>query len=84
MSETKVEYIKKMEVLEITAETGALETQGRVMRLPTADVRPVVRGHWVRAETPGLMKCSECGRYATHSEILEWDYCNCGADMREA
>lgn len=36
------DFIRRGDVLEITAETGALETQGRVMRLPAADVRPVV------------------------------------------
>ena len=59
---------------------------------PAADVRPVVRGHWIgtkEAEDMGdIMKeftCSVCG-------CCEWDctesesfnFCpNCGADMRE-
>jgi hypothetical protein len=33
------EYIKREDVIWITAETGALETQGRVIDLPAADVR---------------------------------------------
>lgn len=60
--------------------------------IPAADVRPVVRGHWIgtkEAEEMGdIMKeftCSVCG-------CCEWDctesesfnFCpNCGADMRE-
>ena len=61
--------------------------------IPAADVRPVVRGHWIgtkEAEEMGdIMKeftCSVCG-------CCEWDctesesfnFCpNCGADMRDA
>ena len=63
-----------------------------VKQFPAADVRPVVRGHWIgtkEAEDMGdIMKeftCSSCG-------CCEWDctesesfnFCpNCGADMRE-
>jgi hypothetical protein len=49
---------------------------------PSADVRPVVRGHWIE-DGSGCVCCSACG------EEHEWDtfranFCdNCGADMRE-
>lgn len=51
------------------------------------DVRPVVRGKWVRkVEFDGVLKreyfvCSECGQ----TRMLNFhNYCpNCGADMRE-
>ena len=62
-----------------------------IEEIPAADVRPVVRGHWIgskEAEEMGdIMKeftCSVCG-------CCEWDctesesfnFCpNCGADMR--
>lgn len=35
------EYISKEEVINITAETGAWETQNRVRELPASDVQPV-------------------------------------------
>lgn len=45
------------------------ETKKRIDNLPAADVRPVVRGHWVKARgswvTPGgdpVWECSECGK----------------------
>ena len=44
------DYVSRADVLEITAETGALETQGRVKELPAADVRTVVRGIWLTKE----------------------------------
>ena len=37
------EYIERQKVIDITAETGALETQRRVQEIPTADVVEVVR-----------------------------------------
>lgn len=51
----------------------------RVSAIPTADVAPVRRGHWI--EENGCQICSECG------EEHEWDeyraaYCDvCGAKM---
>ena len=68
------------------------ELRRRLAYIPAADVRLVVRGHWIgpkEAEDMGdIMKeftCSVCG-------CCEWDctesesfnFCpNCGADMRE-
>ena len=55
------EYIERQKVIDITAETGALETQRRVQALPAADVVPVVR-------------CKECefhtflGKCKVHSQ----------------
>lgn len=75
------DYVKRSNVLEITAETGALETQGRVQKLPAADVRPVVRGKWEDVEVTYVadkttlpierissMRCNQCNRY--HTEIF--------------
>jgi len=46
--------------------------------LPTADVKPVVRGEWI----PGgdfPVRCSNCGRGSVQPE----NFCmTCGADMR--
>ena len=37
------EYIERQKVIDITAETGALETQRRVQEIPAADVVELVR-----------------------------------------
>lgn len=59
--------------------------------IPTADVRPVVRGKWITRTdvapyrldgeiTSWTYKCSICGTFSR----LKYNYCpNCGADMRE-
>lgn len=68
------EYISREAVINITAETGAWETQNRVRELPSADVQPVIHAHWRRGEEKGfrtynpLWYCSNCGgqiRYDT-------------------
>ena len=58
---------------------------------PAADVRPVVRGKWIKMtgmmppECTGHYECSLCGWHGRHSSIeREFNFCpNCGADMRE-
>ena len=60
-------------------------------KIPAADVRPVVRGTWIRPQGLILVECSECGKVAPYTaeekHIEYWpilNYCpNCGADMRE-
>ena len=53
------EYIERQKVIDITAETGALETQRRVQEIPAADVAPVVHAKWV---FNGICtSCSACG-----------------------
>lgn len=42
------EYISREAVINITAETGAWETQNRVRELPAADVQPINR--WIKAD----------------------------------
>ncbi len=78
-----VDCISRKAVLEITAETGALETQDRVKALPSVTpIRP--KGHWIDGH------CSECG-CDVPAYIVDWKwqkdmdakFCpNCGADMR--
>ena len=61
--------------------------------IPAADVRSVVRGHWVRKDSIAhgcvmrVCLCSACKRNALINEDGFWelsDFCpNCGADMRE-
>lgn len=77
------EYISREAVINITAETGAWETQNRVRELPAADVQPVRHGRWIwDSNAPyrehGAYKCSNCDG---HSDFEE-NYCpNCGARM---
>ncbi len=63
-----------------------------VENAPAADVRPVVRGHWIteeEAEAKGnyLLQdaCSVCGHCDwDNTESKYFNFCpNCGADMRE-
>ena len=62
-----------------------------VATIPAAEVRPVVRGKWIRhyeqADTgediityPCGWVCSECGRWESEDE----PFCNCGAMMEES
>lgn len=56
--------------------------------IPLADVRPVVRGRWIRKHDDVCYwsECSICGEYPPKNRYgQEWlsDFCpNCGADMR--
>lgn len=79
-------FVSVKEVLNITAETGALETQDRVRELPPADVVEVRHGHWVFC---GIVddiyghgaSCSICGGYTEDNGY----YCSCcGARMDDA
>lgn len=59
-----------------------------ILRVPAADVRPVVRAHWIipnKAHTDRPMpECSVCGWYVDDGAVKDFTYCpNCGADMRE-
>lgn len=54
--------------------------QSRINLIPAADVRPVVRGEWVK--NGWSIRCSIC-RY--DMPFSTRNFCpNCGADMREA
>jgi hypothetical protein len=54
-----------------------------LLRIPEADVRPVVRGEWTRIDYVPHghdYKCSACG----WKNDMPTHFCpNCGADMRE-
>lgn len=67
----------------------------RLRDIPAADVRPVIRGEWIKQEpyNQNYWKCSNCGetnKYAyrdgdvTIYELQDFFCPNCGADMREA
>jgi rubredoxin len=79
------EYISREAVINITAETGAWETQNRVRELPAADVQPIKHGRWV-VDEHGYLRCDNCGEVCLRNDIgiyvKSW-YCpECGADMR--
>lgn len=79
------EYIERQKVIDITAETGALETQRRVQALPAADVVPVVHAKWEHTHTSEsyfneCWRCSACGFDDTEGFVFE--FCpHCGAKM---
>ena len=77
---------------------GGCDMYRRLKRLPSADVRPVVRGNWVPYEFGDYHwhKCSVCGvadkfietvyrkGFIDNEMISVRKFCpNCGADMRE-
>ena len=62
---------------------------GILENIPAADVRPAVRGRWIKHNATHVQKggmyleCSCCHEYITVLGHV-FDYCpNCGADMRE-
>jgi len=84
------EYIEREKALDvinladfIADEHGLLlyadSAQARLLDIPSADVQPVVHGHWM--ELPdGFCRCSVCQKLDTISNHLK--YCsNCGAKM---
>lgn len=87
--------ISRQAVIEITVETGAWETQSRVMDLPSVTPKEKT-GKWIRNENQGVQAvgyltyhCSECGReicskyHGKLSLLKEYPYCHCGAKMIE-
>ena len=67
--------------------------QENIKDIPAADVRPVIRGEWIKQEpyNQNYWKCSNCGetnKYAyrdgdvTIYELQDFFCPNCGADMR--
>lgn len=73
-----------------TARKAVQEYANEIAKIPAADVRPVVRGTWVkvRLHDGGVWKsisCSNC-KYEPWFSSAEplYNFCpNCGADMRE-
>ena len=83
------EYIEREQALDvinladfIADEHGLLlyadSVQACLLDIPTADVQPVVHGHWRKMNYDLGYECSECGWEASNP----WDFCpNCGARM---
>lgn len=81
------EYIEREKAIELIERYGSDIAVREIRRMPAADVRPVVHGHWIRtantwthdldeASKP-IFYCSVCGRY----EKIKEPFCNCGAKM---
>ena len=50
--------------------------------MPSTDVAPVLRGHWIKISPAGIYECSECGKNVMTSDIEAYEYCHgCGARM---
>lgn len=90
------EYIEREAARKYILDEYPLLQRDRLTRtiddIPAADVRPVVRGHWIseeEAEEKGDYSlrdaCSVCGHCDWDcTESASFNYCpNCGADMRE-
>ena len=90
------DYIKREDVLAkkqtiyfeyFDPDSGYVEEEGDlavtvedILKIPAADVRPVVRGKWITVMYH-LYECSECG--AAYQDVgYGFNYCpNCGARM---
>ena len=74
-------YVSLKKVLDITAETGALETQSRIRKLPYEDVAPVVHSQW--KYKCGEIQCPECENKIRRIDLSGClNFCpNCGAKM---
>lgn len=87
------DLIHRKDVLWITKETGALETQSRVRKLPAVNAVREIHGHWIEDEGtypgPGLANniCSACGKMIFTCErgwSKKWQFCpQCGTKMDE-
>ena len=83
------EYIEKQAVLDemdedieefVECDYALKITKRYIKKIPPADVRPVVRGRWVRNN--GRWCCDKC---TCPVQVIRSPFCpNCGADMREA
>lgn len=79
------DLIRRKDVLWITKETGAWETQNRVRELPAVDAAPVVHGRW-RQDDEDAWTCTACGNIWTFLDggpnENNANYCPmCGAKM---
>lgn len=62
------------------------DAKRRLGDIPSADVQPVVHGHWIQnyeTDDGRQLRCSECGMVYWVGKGRDGNYCpNCGADMR--
>jgi hypothetical protein len=88
-----VEYISKQDVINITAETGAWETQNRIRELPSADVQEKKYCRMIPLE-PDLRNwtdifiCTNCHQHI-HLGFIQKEYSGnycleCGAEVKDS
>lgn len=83
------EYIKREDAI-VAYEKASINTE-RLKAIPAADVRPVVRGRWVKSKMSAWgyrqwYECSECGEpvFPSYGHPARTNFChNCGAKMKE-
>ena len=82
--EEYTDCVRRKDVLWITKETGALETQARVVKLPSVEPERKT-GKWIGEQQWCLPKCSICGAscFGLHGfDAIKTPYCpTCGAKM---
>ncbi len=75
------EYIEREKIwpaLNVACVPYNRATAKAIESIPAADVRPVVRGKWIK------IKCRSICRDCSFRGFASWNFCpNCGADMRE-
>lgn len=84
------EYVEREAVIAETRKprlTDA-ELRRRLALLPAADVRPVVRGKWIKyaPHNSDMMTCSECEKYfLLDGDQYDYHFCPiCGALMEDS
>lgn len=87
------EYIDKEEVLKRLNDFNEWCKDGRlqgslfavdvIKDIPSADVQPIRRGHWIIIDDTEqfIAKCSVCERIEDSRCIDDIPYCHCGAKM---
>ena len=65
-------------------ESGWYDAQAEISQIPSADVRPVIRGKWIKEDDRvNHWHCSNCDFVAGQIHRF-YKYCpNCSADLRE-
>lgn len=80
-------YVDKNSVLKLFEDVHPLDWNATayvhmIKLLPTADVKPIVRGEWLCDYEDILPHCSKCESRWTNSKNM--NFCpTCGADMRK-
>lgn len=90
------EYIKREAAIRVTCmgccEEGNCNERcvdiARLIEIPAADVKPVVRGEWIPKNADGSWRVDTCSACKKDTHYVRYapayDFCpNCGADMRE-
>lgn len=89
--EALIRYAEKQRVIIVdgTSVADAMRIQGNVFRrcvetAPAADVRPVVKGEWIKPTPCSQEYCNQCGLTPKMIFGLLPNFCpHCGADMRK-